>query len=198
VSDTASTSAGGAAPCTDPRASEFDFWLGEWAADWGEQGRGANHVTKGLGGCVILENFRDLDPGPEALVGMSVSTFVARENRWRQTWVDNQGAYLDFMGGMAGGRMALARQTEQDGQVIHQRMVWYDIKPDKFGWNWDRSEDGGKTWKTIWHIHYTRAAPAEGRRGRWRSRVVGGTLKVARTLVKGPPGFVGLVLIGVG
>jgi hypothetical protein len=143
-------------PCTDPKASEFDFWVGTWNAQWGDQGRGTNVITKALGGCVILENFRDQDPGPESLAGMSVSTYVPAESCWKQTWVDNQGGYLDFKGGLTDGRMILARQMEMDGHVIEQRMVWYDLKPEAFEWNWERSDDGGESWNTLWHIHYTR------------------------------------------
>jgi len=99
-----------AKPCADPKASEFDFWLGEWTAEWGEDGRGTNVVTKALGGCVVLENFTDLDLDPRSLVGMSVSTYVARESCWKQTWVDNQGSYLDFKGGMTDEGMVLSRQ----------------------------------------------------------------------------------------
>jgi hypothetical protein len=35
-------------------------------------------------------------------------------------------------------------------------MVWYDIEEQQFNWNWDRSDDGGQTWRTLWQIHYTR------------------------------------------
>jgi hypothetical protein len=148
------------APCSDAKASEFDFWLGDWDAEWGEDGHGTNVITKTLGGCVILENFTDLAPGKGALVGMSVSTYVARESCWKQTWVDNQGSYLDFKGGMADGKMVLSREMLLEGKTIQQRMVWYDISPEKFEWNWDRSDDGGETWKTLWHIHYRRKANA--------------------------------------
>jgi hypothetical protein len=143
-------------PCSDPKSAEFDFWLGEWAAEWGDDGRGTNVVTKVLDGCVILENFTDLDPGPRALVGMSVSTYVAQEACWKQTWVDNQGGYLDFKGGLTDVGMVLRRETEHEGKTIQQRMIWYDVTDDAFEWNWDRSDDGGATWKTLWHIHYRR------------------------------------------
>jgi hypothetical protein len=35
-------------------------------------------------------------------------------------------------------------------------MVWFDIHPDQFQWNWERSDDGGTTWRTLWHIDYKR------------------------------------------
>lgn len=83
-------------PCNTPEARQFDFWIGEWNLTWGDEGKGTNIITSTLGGCVILENF---DGTPSiTLKGMSVSTFNARSGKWEQTWVDNQGGYLDFTG----------------------------------------------------------------------------------------------------
>ena len=38
------------------------------------------------------------------LRGLSVSLFNARSGKWQQTWVDNEGAYLDFVGEFKDGR----------------------------------------------------------------------------------------------
>ena len=48
---------------------------------------------------------------------MSVSTFDARAQQWKQTWVDNQGGYLDFTGGWQDDRMILQRDAERDGPL---------------------------------------------------------------------------------
>jgi hypothetical protein len=88
---------------------------------------------------------------------MSVSVYDERQACWRQTWVDNQGGYLDFSGGKQGERMILSRVAEIDGQQLHQRMVWYDIRRDGLMWNWERSPDEGETWETLWVIQYVRA-----------------------------------------
>ena len=122
-------------PCSDPQASEFDFWIGEWSAEWGDGGKGTNVISKTLGGCVVLENFTDLDSEPGSLVGMSVSTYVAGESCWKQTWVDNQGSYLDFKGGKTERGMVLSRETVVKGKAVQQRMVWYEIADDAFEWN---------------------------------------------------------------
>jgi hypothetical protein len=144
-----------AEPCSQPAASEFDFWLGEWDLQWGEDGRGKNFVTRALDGCVVVENF-DGTPAIR-LRGMSVSVYDAQHERWRQTWVDNQGGYLDFEGGIDGGRMVLARRATIDGQQVLQRMVWYDITDQSLNWNWERSGDDGASWTVLWEIRYTRA-----------------------------------------
>jgi hypothetical protein len=75
---------------------------------------------------------------------------------WHQTWVDNQGAYLDFTGEFGDGKMILSRHATVKGQEILQRMVWSNITPDSFDWSWERSDDDGTTWKVLWPLQYVR------------------------------------------
>jgi len=139
-------------------AHQFDFWLGEWEAAWGDGERGTNVVRAVLDDAVILENF-DGRPGTP-LIGMSVSVYHPALGKWQQTWVDNQGGYLDFVGEFATGQMVLQRSATRQGQTFWQRMVWYNIEREQFDWNWERSDDGGQTWQVMWQIHYTRRAKA--------------------------------------
>lgn len=141
-------------PCEREEASQFDFWLGEWNLTWADGGKGTNHITKVLGGCVIHENFDGTPSMP--LKGLSVSTFDAQAECWKQTWVDNQGGYLDLVGGMEGDRMVLVRDSVRHGQPIKHRMVFFNIGEDELDWNWERSDDKGTTWTLLWHIHYRR------------------------------------------
>lgn len=142
-----------APPPVPPEAAQFDFWLGDWDAVWGENQRGVNRITKRWNR-VIVEEF-DGKPGMP-LEGHSVSVYDTNLKQWKQTWVDNEGSYLDFTGGFVDGKMTLGRVARKDGQTIHQRMVWYDITPDAFTWSWERSLDGGKSWEVVWKIDYTR------------------------------------------
>jgi len=150
------------APCSAPEHHEFDFWVGEWDLTWpgktqAEVGQGSNSIRRVLDNCVIEENFS----GGEsmALRGMSVSTFDARAGKWKQTWVDSEGGYLDFVGEFSNDQMVLAREwTRPDGTKIQQRMVWKNISKQELDWSWERSVDGGKTWEVLWPIHYKRKA----------------------------------------
>ncbi|MBL8515371.1 MAG: hypothetical protein JNM76_00265 [Betaproteobacteria bacterium] len=145
-------------PCTAPEARQFDFWLGDWTARFaggdGKTVTGRNTVGTLYDGCVIVEQF-DGAPG-SPLKGMSHSVYDGNAKRWKQTWVDNSGGYLDFIGGWEGDRMILTRETERNGQRFQQRMVWFDISREAFNWHWERSDDGGKTWKVNWRIAYQR------------------------------------------
>jgi hypothetical protein len=80
-----------------------------------------------------------------------------KPGKWKQTWVDNQGAYLDFVGEFKDGQMILQRETTgPDGKAFLQRMVWKNIAANEFDWSWEASHDGGKSWQVQWPIHYKR------------------------------------------
>lgn len=130
---------------------QFDFWLGEWKVTWGEDGTGTNHIERILDGKIIQENF--IAPG---LHGMSVSAYDPERSLWCQTWVDNNGTYLDFTGKFEDGKMILSRDAIVKGQACKQRMVWYNIQKNKLEWSWERSDDNGQTWRVFWQINYLR------------------------------------------
>lgn len=131
--------------------TQFNFWLGEWDCTWGEDGKAANHVLRIMDDKVIQENFSAPD-----LQGMSVSVYDAERKLWCQTWVDNNGSYLDFTGKYEDDKMILVRDAIVRGEACKQRMVWYNIEAGQFDWNWERSYDGGQTWRTLWQIKYKR------------------------------------------
>jgi hypothetical protein len=146
-------------PCESLEARQFDFWLGEWDLTWpaeqtgggaGEIGRATNSISQMFGDCVIEENFAFAD---DSFLGHSVSVYDARAGMWRQTWVDNQGGYLMFVGSYDGETMEL-RTPEVEGAV--QRMVFSNIADDSLNWDWQGSRDGGATWNDLWNIKYKR------------------------------------------
>ena len=140
-------------PCSAPEAGQFDFWVGEWDLTW-EGGAGTNTITKEMNGCVIRENFVDPE---KPYHGLSVSVWNPNRGIWQQTWVDDQGSYLDFEGGIDGDKMVLARQfTGPKGKTVHQRMTFYNIAENSLDWDWEVSQDEGETWKLAWRIHYER------------------------------------------
>ncbi len=143
-------------PSLDP-ATQFDFWLGAWDLTWADGGHGTNQITKELDGKVIHEH--SADPGTKYL-GESWSVWDPNARMWRQTWVDSQGAYMTFEGGMADGRMELSRHEpdKQTGQLYLWRMVFFNLTADSMEWEWKRSADEGVTWEVKWAIHYTRKA----------------------------------------
>ncbi len=137
----------------DLKPSDLDFWIGEWNATW-VGGHAINTISKVLDEKVIHEEFvQDLGSTP-FLHGRSWSVFNPVTNTWAQTWVDNQGAYLDFKGEYINGNFAFSRTFESNGRTISQRMVFHDISAESFSWDWESSGDGGVTWKSQWKIKY--------------------------------------------
>jgi len=147
-------------PCSEPQQKQLEFWVGEWDLTWpgnnpGETARGSNTIRRILDGCTVEENFDGADA--MHLRGRSVSVFDAGAGKWKQTWVDNEGGYLDFVGEFKQGQMILGREaTRPDGSKSLQRMVFKNITRDEFDWSWEGSKDGGKTWTMVWPIHYKR------------------------------------------
>ena len=148
-----------ATPCSSPEARQFDFWVGEWIGTWknpnGTSAQGTNRIESILGGCVIHENFEGATA--QQLVGKSYSVWSPTLKKWQQTWVDNSGGYLELAGEFSDGKMVLLRDgLLGNGKMGKQRMTFSNISKEKFDWDWDTSEDGGKTWTSRWHIVYTR------------------------------------------
>ena len=61
-----------------------------------------------------------------------------------------------FTGGMENNKMILSRKIRRNDKELIQRMVFYNISKDEFDWNWESSEDSGKTWKLNWKLIYSR------------------------------------------
>ena len=134
---------------------QFDFWLGEWDATWGDGDQGTNSVYQDFEGKVIVENF-DGRPASE-YQGLSLSVYDVSAGRWKQTWVDSEGNYLDFVGGWDGSEMVLCREsTTPEGTPASFRMRWFEIGDEAFDWAWERSLDGGAAWEALWEIRYSR------------------------------------------
>jgi hypothetical protein len=142
-------------PCSSQEASQFDFWVGAWDLTWSDTVTGTNTITKELNGCVIHENFNSPSTN---FSGKSYSVYNTDKGIWQQTWVDNQGGYLDFTGGLEEDNMILSRSfTGPKGNYVIQRMVFFNITNDSLDWSWESSLDSGKTWNQNWLIHYKRA-----------------------------------------
>ena len=145
----------------DDERAWFDFWVGQWDVTWteadGKIGKGTNTVLKTLDNSVIQENFRVDQGESKGYQGTSLSVYNPKKKTWHQGYADNQGAYFNFIGERQGEKRMFKTDvvTKGDKHFI-QRMVFYDIKANSLTWDWESSEDGGKTWKLNWRINYQR------------------------------------------
>jgi hypothetical protein len=134
---------------------DFDFWIGSWDCTW-DGGFGANTITRDLGGQVLVERFETETPEP--FTGMSLTAFDRRRRRWLQGWADSAGNFWSFVGGPEGNRVVLTTVPAASHEDDLKRMVFSDITRDSLEWNWERSDDGGQTWQSLWQIKYARKA----------------------------------------
>jgi hypothetical protein len=137
-------------------ADALDFWIGSWDVSW-DGGHGTNTIRRILGDRVIEETFHGID-ADGSFDGRSLSVRDVADGRWRQTWVDSNGAYLHFVGVEADGRIAFQRDAIIDGATGFQRMIWLDVTAKTLRWQWQRSRNGGTSWELLWEIHYERTA----------------------------------------
>ena len=137
--------------------TELDFWLGAWDATW-EGGHGTNRLRRILRDRVVLEEFDEAEEsgGDEALHGRSWSVFDPDRHAWRQTWVDDQGSYLELVGTRVDGWFSFERAAPERGPDVRQRMVFRDVTADAFRWTWESSLDAGASWVVRWAIDYRR------------------------------------------
>jgi len=141
------------AACADLAYRQFDFWQGEWnvaTADGKLVGR--DRIEKDYGGCVLQEHWTSVDGG----TGGSVSIYDMSRKLWHQTWVDSTGTLVVLEGGLKDGRMVMSGEmVGSDGKHELDRMSWTP-QGGKIRQLWETSGDGGKTWKTIFDVYYSK------------------------------------------
>lgn len=80
---------------SEPVNQELDFWIGDWDVCATEQLAGRNRIERALGGCVLIERWTSA-AGSSGTSLNWVDRSTAETPRWRQLWVDQNGATLDY------------------------------------------------------------------------------------------------------
>ncbi len=158
-----------------PEHRAFDFWIGEWEANWRGKPQGEFHHQKEgswtrqsvfpiLGGKALVELAWARDnPETPSQRGFSIRYFDPERGRWvmAQNWpnASSQGsAFLDqLIGDEHLGRLtmySITRRPNADGEidVQHRRYNFTDVRPGlSFRWDGSNTRDEGATWYT-WNI----------------------------------------------
>jgi hypothetical protein len=150
--------------CADPRARQFDFWVGDWDVYNREGGAIVGHsvVEPVLDDCVLQENWE----GVSGSAGTSLNFFDPDRQAWRQLWVWREGTTLELEGRFEAGRMVLQGPGKgEDGQPNQNRITWFDNDNDTVRQLWEVSADAGKTWVVVFDGLYqpADARPADAR-----------------------------------
>jgi hypothetical protein len=131
--------------CADEKSGQFDFWIGEWDVLAGGDTVGTNTIEPILDGCVLQENWL----GAKGSAGSSFNFYNPQKGRWQQFWVWRNGTTLELEGEFADRKMVLSGDSvDREGNVVANRITWYDNPDGTVRQLWEQSKDGGATWQT--------------------------------------------------
>jgi hypothetical protein len=142
--------------CTAPPYRQFDFWAGEWEVRRPDGAlAGSNVIDTILGGCALRERWS----GSRGGHGTSLNSWSTIDRKWHQVWVDDSGTYLELAGGLEGDRMVLTGvlpSASDSSRLAQQRVTWSPLPGGKVRQLWEASDDGGRSWTTVFDGLYER------------------------------------------
>ena len=145
----------GSPRCSAPEYRRLDFWLGNWKA-YDDDGKGhyvaRDEIASILGGCVLLERYRQND-GHD---GNGVTIYDASRAVWHQTWVTNAGQLLIIEGRFKDGALKMSGDNlGKDGKRVWYRVTW---KQQSTGVRETAvtSKDAGRSWRPAFDILFVK------------------------------------------
>lgn len=142
--------------CDTPEYRQFDFWLGEWEVDGGQDGKtpvGKSTITRVAKGCALHENWRSSGGGD----GQSLNIFDAVTKQWTQFWIGADGVILRLSGGIKNGAMVLEGNLPMpSGKIQLQRITWTLMADGRVSQRWETSDDAGNSWQISFIGYYKR------------------------------------------
>ena len=142
--------------CDASEYRQFDFWIGEWTVDGGQDGAtpvGESSITRVAKGCALHENWRSANGGD----GHSLNVYDKTRGQWTQFWIGADGVILHLYGGLVNGAMVLSGSLPgKDGKVQLQRITWTAMDDGRVSQRWDTSDDDGATWQISFLGFYRR------------------------------------------
>lgn len=142
--------------CSTPQHRQFDFWIGEWeVSDARGQRLGSNRIERVLNGCALYESWA----GVSGSRGHSFNAWDPADNKWHQSWFDNDGTILNLSGGMINGEMVMEGERRlSDGTQTVERITWTPNKDGTVRQFWQSSRDRGMRWTVVFEGTYRRKA----------------------------------------
>jgi hypothetical protein len=144
--------------CEAAQHRQFDFWLGVWDVTRSDgQRAGTNRIERILGGCALYESWE----GASGSRGHSLSAWDPGDDKWHQTWVDNEGTVLMISGGVVNGEMVMeGERSLPDGNQTLERITWTPNADGTLRQLWQSSRDRGMRWATVFDGTYRKRGPA--------------------------------------
>lgn len=141
--------------CTDASFRQLDFWVGEWKVYDTAKGYqvGTSRIEKIMRGCAIMEHYDSPHAPGGPYSGTSYSSFDSKDGKWRQFYVDVNGAPTSYVGGMQGRDMVLQAPGKAG---LLQRMTYRPLEGGAVEQIGTFSTDGGASWKPSYDYTYRR------------------------------------------
>lgn len=132
---------GSPCPCCEEKYRQFDFWVGDWETTANGQIAGTNHIIILQDSCVIQENW---ESSRGNYTGTSYNYYDPQDDRWHQTWIDNQGQSLRLSGKLVDGQMVLesGEMKDQKGNEIWHKITWTPNPDGTVRQLWESKRDG--------------------------------------------------------
>jgi hypothetical protein len=146
-------------PCqTDPEYQKLDFWVGTWDVYDNHDGtlNGTDVVEKIVGGCALIENWREADGSGE---GKSLFYYQRAKKRWKQVWVTDAGPIKEkqLIDEPQGGVRFQGEILHLDGSSHLDRTTLTPLPGGKVHQVIEISRDAGKTWEIVFDAEYRRS-----------------------------------------
>jgi hypothetical protein len=143
--------------CSAGEHRQFDFWIGHWEVFLPDGTRaGDNRIEAVASGCALLETWQ----GRSGFAGSSLNSYDPATRRWHQHWVDSQAGRLSLDGAWNGRSMVLSGESpdqKRPGVRLIDRIGWTPSADGSVRQLWERSDDDGRTWTTVFDGRYVRA-----------------------------------------
>jgi tetratricopeptide (TPR) repeat protein len=144
-------------PCAvEPRAHDFDFWIGEWDVyqTGGKFLVGHSSVQSISGECAILENWTST----QAQTGKSINYYNPATGKWEQDWIGSGGGPQRYLNGEYKDNVMhfTYESTNANGQKVTGNFKFYNIDKDTVRQYQDVNNDDGKTVTVSYDFTYVR------------------------------------------
>lgn len=134
----------------------LDFTIGAWTVTAPDgTSEGPSVIRSAVNGCMLVEDWGGPGDG-----GRNVDAYSADDLRWHRLYVDSDGRVHVFAGRSNGGVVGYEGTSSQPrGGTALNRLTIRPRGAGAFDELWQKSPDGGKTWKTVFAGTYRRAKP---------------------------------------
>jgi hypothetical protein len=131
----------------------LDFTIGDWAVAAPDgSSEGPSTIRADVNGCTVVEDWGGPSDG-----GRNFDAYSADDGHWHRLFVDSGGRVHVFTGANEAGAIRYAGTSQNPGGGTSlNRLTLRPLGRDEFDELWQKSIDGGKTWKTVFEGLYKR------------------------------------------